>query len=60
MALKTPGPGKYEYKEKILEMPGIKFKGSNYDPITKELKKIPGSGTYEPKLIPKERAPTFK
>jgi hypothetical protein len=47
--LTTPPPGSYEYKSKILEMPGIKFKGSSYDPVMKEKKKIPGLGLYDPK-----------
>ncbi|CAD8080390.1 unnamed protein product [Paramecium primaurelia] len=44
----APLPGKYEYQSKIIETQGIVFKGSSYDPITKEIHSRPGPGIYNP------------
>ena len=56
MKTDSPGPGVYEYKPKIIETQGIKFKGSSYDYIEKERRKIPGP-IYEPKII--DSAPKY-
>jgi len=58
--LTSPAPGAYEYKSNIIEGPQIKFKGSHYDPLQKEMKNIPGVGAYEPRLIPKHKSPLYK
>ena len=57
----TPPPGTYEYQSLITEGPKMTImKGNAYDQIERERKLVPGVGAYEPRYIPKQRAPEYR
>jgi len=56
----TPGPGNYNLKSSIDLGKGVTMISRRSAAEVRELGKVPGPGAYEPHLLPKKSAPSYR